>query len=174
LNDDPHLYSILDTTGITKRDTRIGCMPRSKINKVNEYLNSTGLTNQCRFAWSDFSDSSRICLYALRKEHAQESLLTGSDLDSAGFKQNKAKGYWYTEFRFKKPVIKVWAEITKQNIGNAIAIVIDNQVICTPVVMSVIESGNCNITGNFTESEVKLFAAFGNHGELPTNFRLVK
>lgn len=174
LKDDSQLYSILDTTNITKRDTRIGFTSFSKIDRVNEYLNSTGLTNQCRFAWSDFSDSSRICLYALRKEHVHESLLTGNDIDSASFKQNKTKGYWYNEFVFKKPVINVWADITKQNIGNAIAIVIDNQVICTPVVRSVIEGGKCNITGNFTESEVKLFATFGNHGELPTDFRVIR
>jgi preprotein translocase subunit SecD len=174
LKDNTQLYSMLDTTDIKKQDNRIGCMSLSKIDKVTEYLSSTGLTNKCRFAWSDFSDSNRICLYALKKEHVQESLLTGSDLDSASFKQDKIKGYWYTEFRFKKPVIKVWADITRQNIGNAIAIVIDNQVICTPVVRSVIEGGKCNITGNFTGSDVKLFAAFANHGELPTGFRVIK
>ena len=65
-------------------------------------------------------------------------------------------------------------KITKQNVNNSIAIVIDNQVICSPVIRAAIENGKCMITGNFTETEVKLFAAFGSHGELPVTFKVIK
>jgi len=68
----------------------------------------------------------------------------------------------------------LWANITKQNIGYPIAIVLDNKLLCAPVVNQTIESGKSQIAGNFTESEVKLIAALGNNGELPVSFEVLK
>ena len=174
LQGDNQLFSFFNERKVYGSDTRIGCISLSEKGKVNEYLNTTGHNKKCLYVWSNLSDSSEVCLYALRLEHSKGYLLAGNDLDSVKVNRDKLSKYWYIDFTFKKPVVKVWSDITKQNIGNSIAIVVDDHVICAPVINSTIESGKCSITGNFTEHEVKLFAAYGNYGELPVSFYVVK
>lgn len=174
LKGDMHLFSLLNTMEVKNSYSRVGCTSISKMDKVNQFINSKLTVKNCRFVWSDFSDSTNVCLLALKTERNKRSLLSGNDIESVTFNRDKAHNNWYTEFSFKKPAAKVWSEITKQNINHSVAIVIDNHVICYPVIRSVIENGKCMITGNFTETDVKLFAAFGSHGELPTTFEVVR
>jgi preprotein translocase subunit SecD len=174
LKGDMHLFSLLNTMEVKNSYSSVGCTSISKMDEINQYINSKESVKNCRFVWSDFSDSTNICLLALKTQGNKESLLTGNDIESVTFNKVNAKNYWYTEFSFKKPAVKVWSEITKQNINHSVAIVIDNHVICYPVIRSVIENGKCEITGNFTETDVKLFAAFGSHGELPATYVVVK
>ena len=171
---DRHLFSLLNTKEVRESDSRVGCTSISKTGKINQFINSKVSVKNCRFVWSDFSDSTNVCLYALKTNLNKGALLTGADIESVTFNKEKTFKNWYTEFSFKKPAVKVWSEITKQNVNNSIAIVIDNQVICSPVIRAAIENGKCMITGNFTETEVKLFAAFGSHGELPVTFKVIK
>ena len=169
-----HLFSILYKNESKKQDSRIGFTSLSKVGKVNEYINSKLQNKKCRFVWSDFSDSSKVYLYGLKLETGKSALLTGHDIDSISCKQEKDSKYWCIDFSFKKPAIRLWSTITKQNIGNAIAIVVDNHVICTPVINSIIEGGKCSITGNFTEVDVKQFSAFVHYGELPVVFKVIR
>jgi preprotein translocase subunit SecD len=174
LKNDNRLFNLFNEETVYDSDIKIGCIPLSKKEKINEYLNTTGNDKKCRYVWSNVSDSAEVCMYALKSEFDKESLLTGNDLDSVKVNRNKSSKYWYIDFSFKKTAIKVWSDITKQNIGNSIAIVVDDHVICSPVINTIIESGKCSITGTFSEQEVKLFAAFGNYGELPVSFCVVK
>lgn len=50
---------------------------------------------------------------------------------------------------------KVWEKLTRDNIGNAIAIVLDNQVYSFPNVNSAISGGSSQITGGFSPEEAK-------------------
>jgi preprotein translocase subunit SecD len=174
LKGDRHLFSLLNTMEIKNTDSRIGCTFFSQMDKVNQFINSNESLKNCRFVWSDFKDSTNVCLLALRTAENNGSLLTGNDIESVTYNKEKAHNNWYTEFSFKKTSSKVWSEITRQYINHSVAIVIDNHVICYPVIRSVIENGKCMITGNFTETDVKLFAAFGSHGELPATFEVVR
>jgi preprotein translocase subunit SecD len=115
-----------------------------------------------------------VYLYALKLETGKRAVLKGHDIDSIRCIQEKTSKYWYIDFSFKKSAIKLWSTITRQNIGNAIAITVDNHVICAPVINSVIEGGKCSVTGNFTEADVKQFASFVHYGELPAGFQVVK
>jgi len=174
LKGDMHLFSLINTMEVKNSYSSVGCTSISKMDKVNQFINSKESVKNCRFVWSDLNDSTNVCLLALKTQGNKESLLTGNDIESVTFNKVNAKNSWYTEFSFKKPTAKIWSELTKQNINHSVAIVIDNHVICYPVIRSVIENGKCMITGNFTETDVKLFAAFGSHGELPATFEVVK
>ena len=68
---------------------------------------------------------------------------------------------------------KLFAEITKRNLGKIVAIVLDGEVISTPVVQSEIKDGNAVITGKFTPAEVKLLATRLNSGALPVPITLI-
>lgn len=68
---------------------------------------------------------------------------------------------------------KLFAEITKRNIGRIIAIYLDGFPISTPIVQSEITAGEAVISGNFTAQEAKLLSTRLNSGALPVPITLV-
>ena len=129
---------------------------------------------KCKFAWSESSENGAQCLYALRLDDSKGAILTSSDIERATFEKDKASGIIGLLIEFKPSAVKIWADTTRRNINNAIAIVLDNQVIYSPVLRNAIEGGKCEITGNFTIAEVQYFAALCNNGVLALNFTVVK
>lgn len=67
-----------------------------------------------------------------------------------------------------------WAQITKQNIGKAVAIVLDDAVYSAPRVNSEIDGGNSQISGNFTIEDTKDLANTLNSGKMPAPTRIVQ
>jgi hypothetical protein len=173
LKDDKHLFSMFKANNTNDTDAIIGCTSLTEVEKTNNYLNALGLAKKCKFAWSQYSDSTEVCLYALKTTSDKTALIAGTDIESVKFKQDKELNN-EIEIKLKKSAIELWADATKRNIGNAIAIVLDNTVISAPVVQTEIDGGRCMITGNFTPAEAKYIAALGNNGELPLNFEVVK
>lgn len=174
LNGDNHLFSLLNDVVANNSDVQIGCTSIPELEKVNDYLNSVGLNQKCKFVWRQFSGNSDVCLYALKLDVEKGALLEGADIESIKFNQDNTSENYSIEIRFKKSAVEVWSNATKRNINNVIAIVLDNNVINAPVLKSVIDNGKCSITGNFTQTQVRYFAALGNNGELPLNFKIVK
>jgi preprotein translocase subunit SecD len=68
---------------------------------------------------------------------------------------------------------KLFAEITKANLGKTVAIYLDGQVISAPTVQSEIKNGQAEITGNFTVDEAKMLVRDLNLGALPVPIKLV-
>ena len=67
-----------------------------------------------------------------------------------------------------------WAQLTKQNIGKAIAIVLDNYVYSAPNVNTEITGGNSQITGNFTPEQSKDLANVLKSGKMPAPAHIVQ
>ena len=67
-----------------------------------------------------------------------------------------------------------WSQITKQNIGKAVAIVLDDAVYSAPRILSQIDGGNSQITGNFTIEATKDLANTLNSGKMPAPTRIVQ
>ena len=168
------LYSMLSTSNTTNYEPKIGCWPVTEQEKVNDYLKRLGQNSRYTFAWSRVADSTTICLYALKLENGKALPLTGADMENVQVKQHKTRKINYVDFSFKGKAIERWANITKENIGKSIAIVLDDIILCAPRVNTSIQSGKCSISGNFTLTEVRLLAAFGNNGPLPLSFTVVK
>lgn len=68
---------------------------------------------------------------------------------------------------------KLFAAITKRNIGKMVAIYLDGLPISTPVVQTEIANGKAVITGRFTPQEAKTLATRLNSGALPVPISLV-
>ncbi len=68
---------------------------------------------------------------------------------------------------------KLFAAITKKNLGKIVAIYLDGAAISTPVVQSEITDGRAVISGKFTPNEAKLLATRLNSGALPVPITLV-
>ncbi len=69
---------------------------------------------------------------------------------------------------------KVWARMTRENLGKCIAIVLDDKVYSSPRVQSEIKGGNSQITGDFTQAEAKDLANVLKSGKLPAPARIIQ
>ncbi len=67
-----------------------------------------------------------------------------------------------------------WAQLTKANVGKAVAIVLDGVVYSAPRVNSEISGGNSQITGNFTIEDTKDLATTLKSGRMPAPARIVQ
>lgn len=172
LHNDTLLLSLMHVKTPGEFSANLGCTSSANVKKVNAYLNNTGLNQQCKFAWNNLFSNSEACLYALKPD--QGILLKGSDIESCTAKFDSTWKSDFIDLRFRKTVVGLWAEITKRNINQSIAILLDNKVIVAPMVRSEINAGNCQITGDFTPIQVKFIAALVGNGELPVSFELIK
>ena len=69
---------------------------------------------------------------------------------------------------------RLWAQLTKQNVGKAIAIVLDGVVYSAPRVKGEITGGNSQISGNFTIEDTKDLANTLKSGRMPAPARIVQ
>ena len=85
--------------------------------------------------------------------------------------------------QYSKPIVTMamnndgarrWAQLTKQNIGRAIAIVLDNYVYSAPNVNSEISGGRSEISGNFTPEQTKDLANVLKSGKMPAPAHIVQ
>ena len=67
-----------------------------------------------------------------------------------------------------------WAQLTKKNIGSAIAIVLDNYVYSAPNVNNEITGGRSEISGNFTPEQTKDLANVLKSGKMPAPAHIVQ
>ena len=67
-----------------------------------------------------------------------------------------------------------WTQLTKQNIGRSIAIVLDNYVYSAPDVKSEITGGRSQITGHFTPEQAKDLANILKSGKMPAPTHIVQ
>lgn len=68
---------------------------------------------------------------------------------------------------------KVWARLTKDNVGKCVAIVLDNYVYSAPRVNTEIKGGRSSISGNFTVVEAQDLANILKSGKLPAPARII-
>jgi preprotein translocase subunit SecD len=174
IKDNGLLLSLMQDKASSDSSAQIGCTSISEINKVNAYLNSAGLDQKCKFAWSIQFDNSNVCLYALKLNNGNGVLLKGSDVESFNSEYEKVLKRTSIGIKFKTSAIASWANITKRNLNSYIAIVVDGNVISAPSVRSEITGGNCQITGDFTAEEVKYIVTICANGELPESFSIIK
>ena len=77
-------------------------------------------------------------------------------------------------FEFNSLGAKLFAEVTSKNIGKQLAIVLDNKVICAPVISVPILGGSGNITGGYTTSTANDLALLLRAGALPAPLKVVE
>lgn len=102
--------------------------------------------------------------------------ITGKDLTSAQLEFQGGAG------QLSQPVVvlhfnaegkRLFAELTKQNVGRVFGIFLDGTPISTPVIREAIPDGTAVISGGFTPDEAKELARNLNYGALPVPIELV-
>ena len=100
--------------------------------------------------------------------------LSGKNLKDAFVDyQTQGLGSPQIGLRFDDEGTKLFAEITKRNIGKPVAIFLDQQVISQPTVQTEILNGEAVITGDFALPEANALVKRFNEGALPVPISLV-
>jgi protein-export membrane protein SecD len=101
--------------------------------------------------------------------------LTGKNLKNAIAQYSNGQGIGQPEvaLQFDAEGTKLFADLTKKNLGKRIAIFLDGQLQIAPTVQSEITNGQAVITGNYTLNEAKDIADRLNQGALPVPLTLV-
>jgi preprotein translocase subunit SecD len=101
------------------------------------------------------------------------SELTGAYLQRAEVNFNPNTLEPLVTLYFNSEGAKIFKELTQKYLNQPIAIYLDGKLISSPIVREVIDSGQAQITGNFTLEEAKLLANRLNQGALPAPLNLI-
>lgn len=99
--------------------------------------------------------------------------LSGKQLKSASVQFDPNTGEPQVSLQFNDEGAKLFADITKRDVGKRVAIYLDGAPISIPTVEQEITSGSAVITGSFSLDEAKTLARRLNAGALPVAITLV-
>lgn len=152
------------------------------MSNVSQAIELIGQTAQLTFwegngtkyeATSQTTDQLVSALGQIIGEEAVPTKLTGKDLQKATVVFDQTSGKPQVQIQFTGQGTRYFDEITKRNIGKAVAIVLDNQIISAPVVQTEIANGTAVITGTFTPDVAKNLSIALNAGALPAPLEVI-
>jgi SecD/SecF fusion protein len=149
--------------------------------KVTEYLTNPDVRavfpKDVEFLYSakSFGDKQKYyTIYAIKKSTSDgKAPLDGSVVTQArqDYDQN---GQVVVSMQMNTIGGKTWRDMTRKNVGNNIAIVLDNQVYSAPNVNGEIDGGNSQISGGFDVQEATDLANVLKTGKLPASARIIE
>ncbi|MDO4949836.1 MAG: protein translocase subunit SecDF [Bacteroidales bacterium] len=152
--------------------------------EVNRLLSmkvaKTLLPKELRLKWgvqaADFDKSGQIFeLYAIKcTDRAGRAPLEGDVITDAKDDFDHYTGKPVVSMSMNTDGSRRWATLTKNNVGHAVAIVLDGYVYSAPNVNSEITGGNSQISGNFTTETTKDLANVLKSGKMPAPARIVQ
>jgi len=109
--------------------------------------------------------------YFVRKR----ALLTGDMLaDARALPDQMNFGQYYVQMRLNNRGKRIFARVTEENVGRALAIVLDNAIFSAPVIQGPIPGGEAQITGTFTPEEARDLAIVLREGALPAPVEIIE
>ncbi len=151
--------------------------------EVNKYLAmpevASAMPKDLRLKWSvspaDFDKKGQIYeLYAIKSTERNGRAPLEGDVIVDARSDFDQYGKPSVSMSMNQDGSRRWAQMTKQNIGHSIAIVLDNYVYSAPNVMNEISGGSSQITGNFTPDQAKDLANVLKSGKMPAPARIVQ
>ncbi len=106
------------------------------------------------------------------QDESGQTVLTGKDLKNAQAQIDQTRNLVALEFSDEGG--KKFADLTAKNIGKTIAILLDKQVLTTPVVQEMITGGKAVITGNRSIEEAQHLAILLRSGSLPVKVDIME
>ncbi|MEK7135533.1 MAG: protein translocase subunit SecD [Patescibacteria group bacterium] len=101
-----------------------------------------------------------------------ETGLTGRYLERAQVQFNSSNQAAVVGLKFNPEGADLFAQITREHIGEVLAIILDGQLLSAPIIQDEIKSGEAQITGTFSPDEAKLLVRDLNYGALPVPIEL--
>ncbi len=150
----------------------------------NEYLRIESVRNNfpsnARFAYGVPEKNDKgvktevVTVYALKLlEGSGKAKLEGDGVQQASQDYDE-KGRPSIKMLMTKQGERIWGQMTTDNVGKPIAIVLDNLVYSAPNVINPITSGTSEISGNFSIQEAQDLANILQSGKLPAPAKIVQ
>ena len=157
---------------------------KKDIAKINEYLNMKQvkdiLPRNLSLKWGVKAIDEKeqyFYLYAIKMTNRDGTPALGGDVvtdANADFVQQAGRSEQQVSMTMNAEGAKAWARLTKENIGKAVAIVLDDMVYSAPNVQVEITGGRSQITGHFTPEEAKDLANVLKSGKMAASVHIVQ
>ncbi len=150
---------------------------------INKVLNTAEakqiIPSDCRLLWSakpaDGLNAKNVFeLHALKVTTSTGRAPLEGDVIVDAKDEFDEMGHPCVSMQMNSEGARLWAQLTKANIGKAIAVVLDGVVYTSPRILSEIDGGNSRITGNFTVEDTKDLANTLKSGRMPAPARIVQ
>ena len=102
-----------------------------------------------------------------------ETGISGRVIEKAQLQFDSTTGEPSVLLSFNNEGKELFAKVTKENVGEILAIFLDGQVISSPVIREEIKDGKAQISGGFTSQEAKTLVRDINYGALPLPIELI-
>jgi SecD/SecF fusion protein len=180
------LFAIMQLNpGQTNPSCVVTAVRKSEMPKINAYLHNTKVNalldaNRISLKWGvkpRTEDSDVYELVALKVNYIDgkpKPVLSGDVIQDASDHFNQYSSYAEVSMTMKSEAAKVWARLTKDNIGKSVAIVLDEAVYSFPRVQTEITGGSSQITGNFTAEDAKDLANVLKSGRMSARAKIVQ
>lgn len=149
--------------------------------KINAMLNrpevKMALPGNIRFVWEfkGFGENEEgVLLHAIKTSRDGSASLTGDKVTDARRDVSQMNGQVEVTMNMNAEGAKIWKNLTRNNTGHSIAIVLDDVVYSSPNVTGEIPNGRSSITGSFTNEEAGDLANILKSGRLPAPTRIVE
>ena len=160
----------------------IGAAVAADMATINKYLALPEVRDcfpsDVAFKWAikgDANADGRMYLYAIKVERADgKAPLDGSVISDARATYAQTGASAEVSMSMNSNGITEWAQLTADNIGKCVAIVLDGYVYSAPVVRQKIEGGNSSISGDFTIQEAQDLANVLKSGKVPAPARIIQ
>ena len=162
----------------------VGIADKKDIAKINEYLNMKQvkdiLPRNLSLKWGVKAIDEKeqyFYLYAIKMTNRDGTPALGGDVvtdANADFVQQAGRSEQQVSMTMNAEGANAWARLTKENIGKAVAIVLDDMVYSAPNVQVEITGGRSQITGHFTPEEAKDLANVLKSGKMAASVHIVQ
>ena len=151
--------------------------------KVNQYLSMQEVRDllptelkHVKFLWDakPIKDTEVINLYAIKSNRKDEAPIQGDVIINASQEYDQLGVNPEVSMTMNSRGSKLWAKMTSENVGNFVAVVLDDYVYTAPRVNTAITGGRTSISGNFTVLEAQDLANVLKAGKLPAAAHIIQ
>jgi SecD/SecF fusion protein len=128
-----------------------------------------------KFAWHfqpQGEEQQFIRLHALRATRNNQPVMEGKYVTDARVGTDPYTGEFQVNMNMNSEGAKRWANVTRENVNQAIAIVLDGLVYSAPNVSEEIKGGSSSISGQFSQSDADDLANILKSGKMPARARI--
>ena len=151
--------------------------------KVNAYLSLEEVKallpanlKHVKFLWDakPIKDTEVINLYAIKSNRKDEAPIQGDVIINASQEYDQLGTSPEVSMTMNSRGSKLWAKMTSENVGNFVAVVLDDYVYTAPRVNTSITGGRTSISGNFSVLEAQDLANVLKAGKLPAAAHIIQ
>lgn len=138
-----------------------------------------GTTAQMTFHWAAQGSGVEVITLADANDNSPHRLearvaMEGEHIRDAQLAFNPESGEPVVTFRLDSEGARLFGDMTRENTGRALAVVLDGRVITAPVIRSVIAGGSGEISGGFNAGEASNLALLLRAGALPVPLHVIE